>query len=201
MTDAPLSEDNLMALPGTRRKDFAENYTNRVDGKDTSFWPTSLDSKSHHQQYSDFIRSAHYRNEFELMTCTTCHDPHGNDENLNQLLIAAEDNTTCTQCHIEAAPVNFPPVGEHVEAATGVNHGDSLECVTCHMVGTATSGAQYPELVDGTPPPAETFTYFWGDISGHRFGAQPKELACEQPVPFTNQCATCHAGLLPQVCP
>ena len=114
MTDAPLSVDNLMPLPGTRRAVFAESYTQRVDGTESSFWPTSLDSKSHHQQYSDFIRSAHYRNEFELMTCTTCHDPHGNDDNRNQLLIAAEDNTTCTQCHTEAAPVNFPPIGDHV---------------------------------------------------------------------------------------
>ena len=143
-TDAPLSVDNLMPLPGTRRAVFAELYTQRVDGTATSFWPTSLDSKSHHQQYSDFIRSAHYRNEFELMTCSTCHDPHGNDDNPSQLLIAAEDNTSCTQCHIEAAPVNFPPVGEHVEAATGLNHGDSLECVTCHMVpgGVTLSMAQ-----------------------------------------------------------
>ena len=198
VTDAPLSVDNLMPLPGTRRAVFAEIYTNRVDGTESSFWPTpSLDSKSHHQQYSDFIRSAHYRNEFELMTCSTCHDPHGNDENRNQLLIAAEDNTSCTQCHTEAEPVE-----DHVATVTvpGAHAGQDLLCVTCHMVGTATSGAQTPQLVDDAPP----FTYFWGDISGHRFGAQPKEWLCDPPaqpvVPFTNKCGTCHVDAVPDIC-
>jgi predicted CXXCH cytochrome family protein len=198
-TDAPLSEHDLMAPPGTRRAEFALDYTQRVDGKASSFFPTSLDSKSHHQQYSDFIRSHHYRNPFELVTCTGCHDPHGNDDNANQLLIPADDNAVCTQCHIEAF---FPPVDEHVLEQTGFAHdGQELLCVTCHMVGTATSGAQYPELIDGVAPPTEPFQYFWGDIAGHRFESQPTSLASEQPVPATNACAPCHAGFLPPAAP
>jgi predicted CXXCH cytochrome family protein len=179
-----------MALPGTRRKDFALNYTSRVDGKPSSFWPTSKDSSSHHQQYSDFIRSHHYRNPFGLLTCTTCHDPHGNDENDSQLLIAAEDNTTCTQCHTDPF---FPTVDEHVTEKTGFAHtGQELLCVTCHMVGTATSGAQSPQFLFDLGPPENR--YFWGDIAGHRFEAQRKALACEQTmIPYTNACAqNCH---------
>ena len=198
-TDAPLSEHDLMALPGTRRAEFALDYTQRVDGKTSSFFPTSLDSKSHHQQYSDFIRSHHYRNPFELLTCTTCHDPHGDDNNRNQLLIPADDNTTCTQCHTDPF---FPTVDVHVMEQTGFAHdGQELLCVTCHMVGTATSGAQYPQLIDGVPPPTEPFQYFWGDIAGHRFESQPTSLASEQPVPATNACASCHAGFLPPAAP
>ena len=196
-TDAPLSAENLMALPGTRRADFALNYTQRVDGAPSNFFPTSLDSSSHHQQYSDFIRSHHYRNEFELLTCTTCHDPHGNDDNLNQLVIAADDNALCTQCHTDPF---FPPIRDHIDEQTGNRHDlvdeDEFKCVTCHMVGTATSGAQSPELlddVDDNPP----VWYFWGDITGHRFESQPTTLASEQPVPATNACAECHRSFLP----
>jgi len=190
-TDAPLSEENLMPLPGTRRADFALNYTQRVDGLPTSFFPTSLDSKSHHQQYSDFIRSHHYRNPFGLLTCTTCHDPHGNDENRNQLLIPADDNTMCTQCHTDKLPIR-----DHVAATTGNQHNNVAEedfkCVTCHMVGTATSGAQSEELLY-----PDDSAYFWGDIAGHRFESQPTSLASEQPVPATNACATCHVTFVP----
>jgi len=194
-TDAPLSDNDLMALPGTRRAEFALDYTQRVDGAPSSFFPNSLDSKSHHQQYSDFIRSHHYRNPFELLTCTTCHDPHGDDDNRNQLLIPADDNTTCTQCHTDPF---FPTVEEHVTEKTNFAHtGQELLCVTCHMVGTATSGAQYPELLDEVPSTDAPVWYFWGDIAGHRFESQPRSLAAEQPVPATNACASCHVAFLP----
>jgi predicted CXXCH cytochrome family protein len=199
MTDAPLSEDNLMPLPGTRRKDFALNYTNRVDGKPSNFWDISEDSSSHHQQYSDFIRSHHYRNPFRLLTCTTCHDPHGNDDNRNQLLIAADDNTMCTQCHTDPF---FPPIRDHVAEQTGNAHNNVAEedfkCVTCHMVGTATSGAQSQELLY-----PDDSAYFWGDIAGHRFESQPTSLASDpgQAVPATNACATCHVTFVPAPAP
>ncbi len=197
-TDAPLSADDLMALPGTRRADFALNFTQRVDGKPSSFFPTSLDSKSHHQQYSDFIRSHHYRNPFELLTCTSCHDPHGNDDNRNQLFIPADDNATCTGCHSDPF---FPSIRDHITEKTGNRHDlvdeQDLKCVTCHMAGTATSGAQSPELFDDVPGADIPVSYFWGDIAGHRFESQPTALASEQPVPATNACATCHVTFLP----
>ena len=193
-TDAPLSEDGLMALPGTRRADFALNYTQRVDGKASNFHPVSLDSSSHHQQYSDFIRSVHYRNEFDLLTCTTCHDPHGNDENEHQLFIPPEDNTSCTQCHTDQF---FPPLREHIGEETGNLHDNidigDFTCVACHMVGTATSGAQRPQLLDEFPTADPVVWYFHGDIAGHRFSPiQPTEAASLQPVAATLECATCH---------
>ena len=94
---------------------------------------------------------------------------------------------------------DFPSVEVHVAEKTGTSqhNGEDLLCVTCHMVGTATSGAQSPELLDKSPPTDEPVWYFWGDIAGHRFESQPTSLASEQPVPATNACATCHVGFLP----
>ncbi len=74
---------------------------------------------------------------------------------------------------------------------------EDLLCVTCHMVTTATSGAQLPELFDEVPSTDAPVWYFWGDITGHRFESQPTSLASEQPVPATNACGSCHVSFLP----
>src|SRR6185295_1709238 len=72
--EAPLDVDGFMPRPGIRRSEFVLEHTGRVDGDPANdFWPSG-DSRSHHQQYSDFIRSRMYRNDSQLLTCATCHD-------------------------------------------------------------------------------------------------------------------------------
>ena len=73
-------------------------------------------SKSHHQQYTDFIRSGLYKNATSLMTCASCHDPHQKTANPRQLRASPASNTgLCGSCHTaEAADL----------AATLVRSGD-----------------------------------------------------------------------------
>lgn len=70
----------------------------------------------HHEQYDEFITTAHYNN--QGMECTTCHDPH-------KRTIWDGDSITanCSSCH----------------TSTTVNHVIT-DCKSCHMPYSAKSG-------------------------------------------------------------
>lgn len=193
---APLGEDGSMPPPWLRRAELAAQYVTRVDGDATDFH-ASGDSKSHHAQYSDFIRSTMYRNGSVLMTCTSCHDAHGSDEHAHSLLRASNDNAACTGCHSQD---EYTAPRGHVEAATGFIHDGSalsdLTCVGCHMVRTVASGARIPALLDRLPD-APRVQYFHGDIASHRFAVTPREAYAAQPVASTLKCGFCHGENLP----
>jgi predicted CXXCH cytochrome family protein len=203
MRGLPLSADNEMPRVGIRRAEFAQNHTSRVSGAPEDFF-ASGDVKAHYQQYSDHLRSKHYRNGTRLTTCTGCHDPHANPDDVAAMDSSGNPNALCTTCHSPEANPELYPLPEHVADVTGVNGHASLEdffgpfiCTDCHMVPTAKSGASVPALLDslGGPPSVQ---YFWNDIAGHRMtvtrweGGQP-----DQPIAFTNECGQCHAELLP----
>lgn len=203
MRGLPLSEANQMPPAGIRRADFAELHTTRVSGPPEAFYDSG-DARASYQQYSDHIRSKHYRNGSRLTTCTGCHDPHANDDEIAAMDTSGNPNALCTTCHGDLAEVD--DVNQHVGEATGFgNHAGVTEffgpfvCTDCHMVPTAKSGASVPALTDslGGPP---TVQYFWNDVASHRmtvtrwteFTGQP-----DQPIAFTNECGQCHAELLP----
>jgi hypothetical protein len=98
--DSPLNADNRMMVAGTSRADFLASNTSRHDASDTAgdFWGDKLHSKSHHQQYTDFIKTKKYRNAEKLMTCTNCHDPHAPGADRHQLS-GTSDNSKCISCH------------------------------------------------------------------------------------------------------
>jgi len=191
---APLSDALLMPRPGTRRSDFAFDHTRRVDGATDDFY-SSGDSRASRQQYTDFIREDMYRNGYVLMTCTSCHDPHGSDEP-GQLRFNPRRNEGCTACHSDTVFLNIFP---HLEEVTGEDHTASRErelyCTRCHMVRTAASGARLPELLDvigGAP-----VQYYHGDTPGHRFNVPRLDMAAVQPSAATYDCALCHERDLP----
>ncbi len=194
-TDAPLNVDNQMPAPGIRRAEFAEFHTSRVDGAASKFWPSG-DSKAHHQQFSDLIRSKKYRNPYNLMTCATCHDPHGSNEFDAQMRFDPDTNDGCLTCHDRGSFV----LRDHVQLKTGNRHDgvadDQFKCNQCHMVGTAQSGAKRPGLLDELPVASEAVQYFEGDIKGHRFRVPRRDEANIQPVAATNACGTCHVTFL-----
>ena len=197
-TGLPLSASNEMPPPGIRRASFALNHTTRVSGASESFF-ASGDPNLHYQEYSDHIRSTHYRNSSRMLSCANCHSPHANDADVASMDDSGNPNALCTTCHADILPA-----AAHAAEATGVDGHASLEpifgpylCTDCHMVPTARSGAAVKALLDslGGPPDVQ---YFWNDISSHRMtitrweGDQP-----DQPIAFTNECGECHRDLLP----
>ncbi len=192
-TEAPLSADGRMPRPGLRRAEFISSFAARVDGQSSDFF-SGGDSRSNHQQYSDFIRSDMYRNGSVLLTCSSCHDAHGSDANAHQLRTAADDNKGCTTCHSGA---DFTAVRGHLGKVAKYAHtpvdDTLLVCTACHMVKTVASGARHAELLDSVPKSALAVQYFHGDIASHRFVVTPRAAYAEQPVAGTLQCGVCHA--------
>lgn len=195
-TGLPLSSENDMPPPGIRRAEFAPEYTTRVSGAPDDFFDSG-DPRVHYQQYSDHIRSNHYRNPVRISTCTGCHDPHANLDDVYGMDDSGENNAICTVCH---SPPEFPPLLQHVQEATGSTIHDIVEapffCADCHMVPTAKSGAAVRALLDtiGGPPDVQ---YFWNDISAHRMSMTSRQAYMEQPVAATNRCAPCHGAFFP----
>ena len=205
MKGLPLSDENLMPPSGLRRRDFAADYTTRVNGAPEDFF-SSGDPKADYQQYSDHIRARHYRNPTRLTTCTGCHSPHANAADIASMDTSGNPNAVCTTCHSPELSPEIYPVGQHVVNVTGFQGHASLEqllgpytCNECHMVPTARSGAAVPALRDaiGGPP---TVQYYWNDIASHRMTMTRWESvpsAFDQPLAVTNECGQCHGEFLP----
>jgi hypothetical protein len=183
-----------MPPPGIRRREFAPLYTTRVSGAPADFF-ASGDARASYQQYSDHIRSRHYRNPTRLTSCTGCHSPHANFEDVYGSDVQDNLNVVCTVCHSELIPVI-----EHVVAKTGFSHSTidrEFRCTECHMVPTAKSGASTRALLDVIPSSAPTVRYFWNDIASHRMVMTDRSASQEQPTAATNRCAGCHGAFFP----
>lgn len=173
--DGPLNSANKMMMAGTSRADFLANYTSRHDAASGDMWTDGLHSKSHHQQYTDFIQTSMYRNGSQLETCSSCHGIHGPGTDRNQLS-GTSDDSLCLSCHSGVVS------SDHQIDKTGYDMG--ARCIECHNVKTSSSGAG--NNVTGTYP--------HGDISSHRLDVPDKTQVgtAKMPVPFTNVCGSCH---------
>lgn len=173
--DSPLNANGKMLFPGSSRADYLTNHTSRNDATTSDLWADGLHSKSHHQQYTDFIASAKYRNDGGLKTCTSCHDVHAPGTDRHQLS-GTTDNTLCLSCHIGVGSAN------HQVARTGSNlhAGAPALCIDCHSIKTAKSGAGEQD-------------WNGGDISSHRFDVPRVATTTDaMPIPFNNSCGGCH---------
>jgi hypothetical protein len=186
----------MMMIAGTSRNDYLRDYAvSQNDGAAADFYTdTDGHSKSHHQQYSDFIRSGMYRNGSELMTCSTCHDPHQRTAYTRQLREDPTDNTAscgASSCHTSQATDLQGHLTEKGFDAAGTK-ASLATCGDCHMPKTAKTGAGKPGLlINGVQ-------YWMNDITSHLFKVPDRSFANapnSMPVPYTNECGSCHAAL------
>lgn len=204
--EEPINPQGRMALPGISRAEWLAQYTTRKGPASTDYWADDVHSKSHHQQYSDFIKSAKYRNNRILVTCTDCHNSHGEAPFEHHLTDdpGLVNSFLCQKCHA------IDPFG-HMQEKTGSTHGgNATRCTDCHMHTTAKSGAGILGITLGLTTGTSTdnaITYFENDISSHRFDVPRKTHvsvsgvipANAMPIPYTKGCgALCHdASTLP----
>ena len=191
--DQPVNKENKMMLPGTSRNDYLTNYTTREDAAKKDYWADEMHSKSHHQQYTDLIKSKKYRNGSQLLSCADCHDPHGMTEFKHQMRADVKDekNSLCASCH-----KNVSDIKAHTAAKVGVAHTVKINCVDCHSTRTMQTGAGLGKGLakkDGK-------NYWMNDITSHLFsvprkdnvGVKGVEPGKAMPIPYTNACGKCH---------
>ena len=188
--DQPVSKENRMLIPGISRNEYLTNHTTREDAAQQDFWGDGVHSKGHHQQGTDFIRSKKYINGTQLLTCATCHDPHGKTTVAHQLRMEVRDarNSLCASCHTGVV------IKTHTEKAVGVEH-DQIHCVDCHATKTMQTGAGGKGRARG-----DGRVYWMNDITAHLFDVPRKtnpavkgvEPGKAMPIPFTNACGECH---------
>jgi predicted CXXCH cytochrome family protein len=121
-------------------------------------------------QGNDFVQSAMYSHG---ITCFSCHDVHGTDNNA-QLLKPA--SVMCLQCHGPSSPngPHAPTIEAHTQHPAGTAGN---ECVNCHMPKIET------QLADV-------------NVRAHTFKFIPPSSTVRNKVP--NACNTCHNDKTPE---
>jgi len=200
-----------MAPPGISRHDLITRFTDPVKkgptmpgpGREDNIWPDDVHSNKPHQQYSDFLKSKMYRNDRLLVTCSDCHDMHGDAPYARFVTHDPDDPASplCQRCHTV-------DVLTHMDRKLNARmKGELTRCIDCHMPGTANTGGiagDYGRMIR-TPPYAdaaeeEANAYWQGPLKSHVFdvplkttvgfdGAAPGRA---MPIPYTSACGTCH---------
>jgi predicted CXXCH cytochrome family protein len=189
--DQPVNKDNRMLTPGISRNEYLTSFTTREDAAQKDFWDDGVHSKSHHQQGTDLIRSKKYMNDTQLLTCDSCHEPHGKTGVKHQLRMEVRDagSTLCVSCHAGVA------IKAHTAKTVGAEH-EKIRCVDCHATKTMQTGAGLGKGLatkDGK-------NYWTNDITSHLFDVPRKsnkavkgvEPGKAMPIPYTNACGSCH---------
>jgi predicted CXXCH cytochrome family protein len=207
-SEAPLDANGKMMVAGTSRADFLKNHVSKLDdGMWDAVKGDGKHAKKHHQQASDFLKSKKYRNGTQLVTCASCHDPHGDTTEPHQLRGKLDEATggagLCATCHDATLPA-AATFGARIQAhfkAKGIADIDmgNINCADCHMPKTAKSGsgtAGASMTVTGV-----TTTYYQNDISSHLFDVPRKATIAtnasdQMPIPYTDTCSQgCHTKI------
>jgi predicted CXXCH cytochrome family protein len=127
-----------------------------VFGKKTrNFWPDGR-AVRHHQQWTEFVQSAHYAK--AGLSCTTCHDPHERRvPGMLKLKPGEKPNTLCLGCHTDLRG------DQALKAHTG--HDPAKEgavCVECHMPKLVANEQPMQLRHHGASIPNPRKTLLWG---------------------------------------
>jgi predicted CXXCH cytochrome family protein len=135
-------------LPGIGSRGLDFTYISVDPVKDPKrFWGETEDSKSHHQQFLDYLESKHGE---AGIACWDCHTSHSPGES-NKFQLKLPGSSLCKACHGEP---------REVPGLAGLSHTihDFGSCVDCHMPSTAKSALP-------------------GDIRSHRFKVIKPEVS------------------------
>ena len=202
---SPFDSNNKLPKPGISRADFLTKHTREHMGSASfaSMWGDKIHSKDNHQQYTDFLKSKHYRNTRQLVVCSDCHDVHAKKGALEFVHNLKGDPANpvgelCMKCHAMEYT-------EHMQKHTAAQHmGLNTKCSDCHMAKTAKSGAGsagIPTTAIYTALSANVNnSYLTGDLSSHVFDVVHKSSpgvagvspGLAMPAPYTNKCGFCH---------
>ena len=120
-------------------------------GSDAGKWgeyATDADiSKWNHQQYTDFLQTAHWKNK---MKCWDCHTVHGGGVSApkkkkagGHLKLSVLDNTLCLSCHASEGFGTEEEIRAHTKHSYNPASSGTSRCVLCHYPATARSGYYY----------------------------------------------------------
>jgi hypothetical protein len=207
----PVTEAGELARPGISRSELITKFadpvkkgpTVRGQGREDNIWADDIHSNKPHQQYADFLKSKMYRNDRQLVTCSDCHDMHGNTP-YSRWLIHDPNNSAsplCQRCHAV-------DVLTHMETKLNAKmKGQLTRCIDCHMPGTANTGGVAGDFgrMIRIPPYAnaqeeENNAYWEGPLRSHVFDVPLKTNVSVKgvppgramPIPYTASCGTCH---------
>lgn len=191
--DQPVNAANKMMLPGTSRNTFLKEFTTREDAAPGDYWADGLHSKSHHQQGTDFIKSSKYRNGTQLVSCSNCHDPHGDAKFAHQLAQDPKSAASCTTCHANRTDMKAH-LADKAKCTVDVSQ---ITCNSCHGTKTMQTGAGMGRGLVA----ADGKNYWMNDITSHLYDVPRKDnkgvkgvaANAAMPIPYTNACgAACH---------
>ncbi len=78
--------------------DFRTDAVHSWTEKEQGFGSRYNHSSWMHHDYLDHTRNRMYKNEFQLVNCSDCHNPHSR-ENPRQFRLRADNNALCLSCH------------------------------------------------------------------------------------------------------
>jgi hypothetical protein len=139
--------------PGATLKKLrkAADVTWDSDNKKWGEYAADVDySKLSHQQYTDFVQSAHWKNPYSVLKCWDCHEVHdagvqtpAKKSSGGHLKLSAEDNSLCLSCHASHGFADTAQIQAHTIHSYNPKGTGTSRCVTCHFPATARGGYYY----------------------------------------------------------